>query len=158
MPRKSNKNKEKDIVKEEDNINNEDVKIKSLDDAEKPRKSSGKTEKKTLLQSQQTNGKLYNKYGVKSIDEILDGKIQSKYFTDDEKIYANYLDKMNTSDLQTHSASLGIMFNQDRGIVIKRLMKEFKMQNSMRENPPQYNNAFSKPISQEVLDILSEGR
>ena len=117
-----------------------------------------KEEKKTLLEFQQTDGKLYNKHGVRSLDELL-GVKSGKYNTQDPIVYEQQIQDMNTSDLQTHAVKVGVMPNENRQVMLKRLLKEFRMTNAAYSNhdlapiPIQ-----AKPINPAVMKILAEGR
>lgn len=119
-------------------------------------KSEKKAQQKTIAQLQQSDGKLYNKRGVKSIDELL-GVRSNKYNTSSEKEYEEYINSLNSSDLQEHATKVGVMPNTDRNVLTKRLLKEFKISGPIvpRESGGQ---AFSKVPSQKVLDILAQGR
>jgi hypothetical protein len=122
----------------------------------KPRKRVKSLQKK-LIQMQIADGKLYNKRGVKSIDELL-GISSNKYLTRDETRYENYISNLNTSDLQTHATQVGVLPNQDRSVTIKRLLKEFRIHNSGFLNTAEAVNPIKKKIRQETIDILAEGR
>lgn len=127
-----------------------------------PRKRKKDPQKK-LIELQQADGKLYNKHNVRSIDELL-GVVSSKYAVTGGKVltdirqYEEHLTNLNTSDLQAHAAKVGVMPNHDRNILVKRLLKEFRISNSGALNTAQPVNPISKKIRQETLDILSEGR
>ena len=121
------------------------------------KETKGKKKKMTLAERQISDGKLYNKRGVKSIDELL-GISASKYNTHDLKKYEDYLSNLNTSDLQAHATRVGVLPNQDRSILTKRLLKEFRVSNSGYISTAQVQNPITKPIKKEVLEILAEGR
>ncbi len=122
----------------------------------KPRKKAKSLQKK-LIQMQIADGKLYNKRGVRSIDELL-GISSTKYTTRDEGKYDDYINNLNTSDLQAHATKVGVLPNSDRTVLIKRLIKEFKVHNSAFLNTAEAVNPVTKKITQETLDILAEGR
>jgi len=131
---------------------------KEIKENKETKEVKGKKEKKaTLAQRQMADGKLYNKHGVKSIDELL-GLSAGKYNTHDLQKYEDYLAGLNTSDLQAHATRVGVMPNQDRNILLKRLVKEFRVSNSGYINTAKTGTQFSKPISKRTLDILGEGR
>ncbi len=113
--------------------------------------------KKGLVELQQIDGKLYNKYNVKSIDELL-GEKSRKYSTHDVKVYEESLNHMNSSDLQSHAISLQVMPKEDRRVLIANLVKQFIVNNSVYNNPARATDLFTKKMSQEALDIMAEGR
>jgi hypothetical protein len=129
----------------------------------KKEKTVSKKEKKTeakpadLVKMQQLDGKNYNKKGVKSLDELLEEK-SSVYSTADIKEYEADLNKKNTSDLQAHAARVGVLPKEDRRLLIKILLKQFAVANSSILNQARQIPTNKKPISQEALDILAEGR
>ena len=112
---------------------------------------------KEITEMQQIDGKNYNKKGVRSIDELL-GETNNQYNTHDVKQYEAQLNNMNISDLQRHAASVQIMPKEDRRLLIKLLIKQFQINNSASNNLARQIPTISKPISQETLDILAEGR
>lgn len=136
--------------------------IKKTDKNKKEEKGATKSRpkqnlQKKLIQMQMADGKMYNKHGVKSIDELL-GISTNKYKIIDDKEYEKYIDRLNTSDLQAHATKVGVLPNQDRNVLTKRLLKEFKLHVSSLTNTAQDVNTFPKKIKQEVLDILAQGR
>ena len=112
---------------------------------------------KSAIQLQQLDGKLYNKHNVRSIDELL-GETTNKYKTHDVKEYEAQLNRMNTSDLQTHAVTVQVMPKENRTLLIKLLVKQFQINNSTGANVAQPVTPSGKPITQETLDILAEGR
>lgn len=115
------------------------------------------SESKKITEFQQADGKVYNKYKVTSIDELL-GKRSGKYEHSNVEDYAEYLKNMNVSDLQAHATRVGIMPNQDRNVLTKRLIKEFTVTNSGFYGTVQPQAVTQKPVSDDVLKILSQGR
>lgn len=109
-----------------------------------------------IVKLQQIDGKVYNKRNVQSIDELLD-ETHHKYDTHDIKEYEAKLQNMNTSDLQRHAISVQILPKENRVLLIKLLLKQFQMTNSGYVKTPA-SVGVEKPISQEVMDILGEGR
>src|SRR6266446_4999347 len=75
---------------------------------------------KNVVDLQQLDGKLYNRKGVRSIDELLEIHT-TPYNTHDVKEYELQLDRMNTSDLQTHAVKVGVLPNPARRILIQTL-------------------------------------
>lgn len=109
------------------------------------------------LVMQQADGKIYNKYGVRSIDELL-GISSNKYNTHDVDKYEAQLNEMNTSDLQAHSISLGVLPKEDRRLLVQLLLKQFRIANSAHLNPAQEAPGITKKITKETLRILAEGK
>lgn len=92
-----------------------------------------------------------------TLDQILGDTGISKYKTMDENVYYARLSEMNKADLNAHAVSVGILPTESRERLEKRLMVAFR----------QYVSAFTtaaikqkkdKPVSAEVLKILSTGR
>lgn len=147
---KSNKNK---INKDNGVVTEEKAPSKALKSG---KRASTKKPSDEMLDRQQLDGKLYNKHNVKSLDELL-GETNHKYDTHDIKEYEVKLNRMNTSDLQRHAISVQILPKDNRQLLIKLLLKQFQITNSgYVKTPPTLGT--EKPISQEVMDILAEGR
>jgi len=125
-----------------------------------PKRGKGRPKKVApsddMLEMQQLDGKSYNKHNVQSIDELL-GETNHRYDTHDIKAYEEKLNRMNTSDLQRHAISVQILPKENRALLIKLLLKQFQVNNSGYIKTPPTLGA-EKPISQEVMDILGEGR
>jgi hypothetical protein len=117
-----------------------------------------KQEKKKNLFEMQVDG-VFNKHGVKSLDELL-GTRQEKYSTRDIEEYEFKLNEMNTSDLHTHATQVGVLPNQDRAVLVRRLLREFRISNSEYLNTYEKASSFGngKEITEEVRRILGEGR
>lgn len=109
------------------------------------------------LMMQQADGKIYNKYGVRSIDELL-GLSSNKYNTHDVDKYEAQLNEMNTSDLQAHSIGLGVLPKEDRRLLVQLLLKQFRIANSAHLNPAEEAPGITKKITKETLRILAEGK
>jgi len=82
--------------------------------------------KKTNLSDlSQTHGKLEeNTY--KTLDQIWGDDGSSRYRQTSEKDYLNFLHEMNKSDLQSHANRLGLIPIDNRDLLTKRLVAEFK--------------------------------
>ncbi len=140
------------------------AKAKNTNKTQKEKSVSKKTKarpqkapQKDIMDLQQLDGKLYNKKGVRSIDELL-GLHTTPYNTHDVKEYELQLDHMNTSDLQTHAVKVGVLPKEDRRILIKTLIRQFQLANSSQLNTAQPINLTNKKLTQETIDILAEGR
>jgi len=112
---------------------------------------------KTLI-DRQVDGKLHNKRGVKSIDELLGEEDVTFRDYKTEEQYQAYLDGLNQTDLETHASSLSILPREDRVSMEKQLLKEYRLRKSDLFNTLEHSFEFPKPISDEVQRILSEGR
>jgi hypothetical protein len=79
-----------------------------------------------------------------------------RYKTTNQEEYTNYLLGLNKSDLQTHAASIGILPQDNRELLSKKLIKEFRTYVAGYNVP----DPIPKPskVSPEVLRILAEGR
>lgn len=118
---------------------------------DRPKKS---TNKARLMELVQQDGKLYNKKGVKSLDELF-GMRDSKYSTESLAEYKEQLENMNISDLQRHAASVQILPKDDRKLLTKILIREFEISNSRKLNTAEHV-AFAKPITKEVEALLAD--
>jgi len=111
--------------------------------------------KNNLSSLSQTHGKLEeNTY--KTLDQIWgdDGSSRYKQTTADE--YLNFISDMNKSDLQAHANKLGLMPVDNRELLTKRLMAEYKKFMSNYNTPAKIENEVK--VSKEVKSILSEGK
>jgi len=112
---------------------------------------------KDIIELQQIDGKVH-KTGARDIYEIMGEKNPSKYGTTDIKEYEKKLNRMNTSDLQHHAASVQVLPREDRRLLIKLLLKQFQIDNSGILNVAKPLGVSQKKMSQRALDILAEGR
>lgn len=110
--------------------------------------------KKTEVQ-EQVNGQVEG-YKPSTLDQIWGDTGISRYNTLDETVYKKTLDEMNKSDLQSHARKMGIFPSDDREILNRKLLKEFRLFVSMYKVPPP--KIDTKQPSAEALKILSEGR
>jgi hypothetical protein len=90
-----------------------------------------------------------------TLDQVWGDTGTSKYGTLDKEIYAEYLEALNKSDLQSHASKIGLVPIDDRKTLIGRLKKEFQKHIAIYKPSPQVNrnNVPSKTAKQ----ILSEG-
>lgn len=111
---------------------------------------------KTKLQNlSQTHGKLEG-FEYKTLDQVWGDDGLSKYKTLDEKQYASYLYELNKTDLQAHAAKLDLVPIDDREMLTKRLISEFKKHVSTYKIPK--TEKSDPKIDKKTKDILSEGR
>lgn len=127
------------------------------------KKSAKKTEnkakgakKKPLESLSQIHGK-EETFEPTTLDQIWGESGNTKYGTTDVNDYVRKLEDMNTTDLQTHAHVIGFVPVDDRVVLMKKLIGEFKKHISgFRKPTGQLPHA--RPPSDEVKKILSEGR
>lgn len=112
---------------------------------------------KSLIHKQ-IDGKLHNKKGVSSIDELLGETDASFKDHKTEADYEAYLGTLNQIDLENHAATLMVSPRQDRYGMVKQLLKEYRIRTSRFFNTIQHSFEYPKEISPEVERILSEGK
>lgn len=91
-----------------------------------------------------------------SLDQIWGDTGVNKFGTLIEANYISYLRELNKSDLQTHAAKIGIVPVDNREMLVKKLLKEFKLHVASFRKPR--NIPEPKRVSKEALKILAEGR
>lgn len=93
-----------------------------------------------------------------TLDQIWGDRGLSEYQTMDENVYKSGLDDMNKSDLQTHASKKGLVPIDDRNLLTKRLLSEFRKHvNQYRVPTDTLDNSYTK-LSPEVRKTLEEGR
>lgn len=112
--------------------------------------------RKTIIQAQ-LDGKLYNKRGVKTLDELLGEKVE-RYQHKTVEDYKNFLDDLNLTDLQEHATKVGVLPKEDRNVLIKVLIKQYELVTSDYFNVVERQSNFPKKISKNTEKILGEGR
>ena len=127
----------------------------------KTKKAAAKkaSKKKSKLKSlAQTHGKEENpqKMEPQTLDQIWGDDGTWKYNTMDTEEYENYLRNLNKSDLQEHATIIGLVPIDNSGILMKRLISEFKKHVSGYTVPKQQGK--EEKLSSEVKKILREGR
>ena len=123
------------------------------------KKTTKKTTKKVknMKDISQTHGKLEGKDTVPStLDQIWGDTGESKYETMDKDEYVKQLNELNITDLQYHASTVGVIPVQSRGMLQKRLLKEFERHVASYQRPASINKKIK--LSKEAKDILSEGR
>ena len=123
--------------------------------SKKPAKKAKATQKKAkdMLQA---HGK-EEKPKATTLDQIWGDTGNTKYGTVDEATYHNKISGMNTTDLQAHAHTHGMVPIQDRVRLIKLLMSEFRKYVSGFQRPPE-TNAPIQSVSEESSKTLAEGR
>lgn len=103
----------------------------------------------------QTHGKL-EEYEHKTLDQILGDDGSSKYKTLNLDKYTAYLNDLNKSDLQSHATTVGLLPIDNRELLCKRLIKEFRKYTSSYKLPKLERSEIN--LDKQARDVLSEGR
>lgn len=111
--------------------------------------------KRKIEELSQTHGKLEN-VQYKTLDQIWGDSGLSKYNTTDIKEYTNFISEMNKSDLQAHANKIGLVPIDNRDMLTKRLIAEFKKFISTFNVPKNIDNSVS--LDKKSRDVLSEGK
>jgi hypothetical protein len=112
--------------------------------------------KSTKLENlSQTHGKLEN-VQYRTLDQIWGDTGASRYSTTDDKEYLSLINEMNKSDLQAHANKIGLVPIDNRDLLTKRLMSEFKKFVSSYRIPKNIDNSVK--LDKKAKDILSEGK
>lgn len=115
-----------------------------------------KNSKENNKQNMQTHAK-EERFQPTTLDQIWGDNGNTKYGTTDLEVYINKISDMNKSDLQTHANLIGLVPVDDREILTRKLVSEFK----------KYVSGFTRPlsspkappfVSKEVARILAEGK
>jgi hypothetical protein len=110
---------------------------------------------KNLEELSQTHGKL-EEVQYNTLDQIWGDTGLSKYSTTDLTEYTNFINEMNKSDLQAHANKIGLVPVDNRELLTKRLISEFKKFTSSYRMPKSKDNTVN--LNKKAKDILSEGR
>lgn len=111
--------------------------------------------KKKIEELSQTHGKLENTQ-YKSLDQIWGDTGLSKYKTTNLQDYIDYINEMNKSDLQAHANKIGLVPIDNREMLTKRLVSEFKKFISSFSVPKNIDNSVS--LDKKSKDVLAEGK
>ena len=112
--------------------------------------------KKKLSELKQTHGK-EEKFEPTTLDQVWGDEGLGKYKTMDVETYDNYLSGLHKADIQKHAAEVGIVPIDNREMLKKKLVGEFKKHVSSYRKPSLNKKKPEKP-SDDVLKILREGR
>ncbi len=132
----------------------------------KPKTAAKKTNKKKEVSSKkkaldkmaQTHGMVEKEdYQPTTLNQIFGDDGGWKYKTLDTDEYKHYLTGMNRSDLQSHAIEIGIIPIDNREQLTKRLIREFN-RHTVAYKKPVKKSVDATNVSQDVLDILAEGR
>ena len=127
-----------------------------------PRKKRTTTSKKNdnLEELSQTHAK-EEKTRPSTLDQIWGDTGTNKYGHFSEDQYLQSLKEMTKADIHSHAQKMGLIPIDNRGQLVKRLMKEFRLHKAKFINAPtQDTNSFKEKssVSPEVIKILKEGR
>jgi len=111
--------------------------------------------KKKIEELSQTHGKLENTQ-YKSLDQIWGDTGLSKYNTTNLQDYTNLINEMNKSDLQAHANKIGLVPIDNREMLTKRLVSEFKKFISSFNVPKNIDNSVI--LDKKSKNVLSEGK
>jgi regulatory protein YycH of two-component signal transduction system YycFG len=94
-----------------------------------------------------------------TLDQIWGDTGNSKYGTLKEAEYSSQIKAMNKSDLHSHAIKLGILPVENRDLLTKRLVREFK-KHVLSFKKPRSASANKKPskVSDSAKSILAQGR
>jgi hypothetical protein len=111
--------------------------------------------KRKIEELSQTHGKLEN-VQYKSLDQIWGDTGLTKYKTTNLEEYVNFINEMNKSDLQAHANKVGLVPIDNREMLTKRLVAEFKKFVSTFNVPKTIDNSVN--LDKKSKDVLSEGK
>jgi len=113
--------------------------------------------KKKVNELNQVHGKDETQYRPTSLDQVWGDEGFGKYKTMDLEKYESHLQALNRTDLQKHAAEIGVVPIDNRDMLKKRLVGEFKKHVASYRMPNVKDTTDKKP-SDEVIKILREGR
>ena len=119
------------------------------------RKTSKKVTK-GIKNLSQAHGKKEN-FEPTTLEQIWGDDGSTTYGTLNENQYANRLDDMNMSDLQTHASTVGIIPIDNRSTLRERLLRDFRKHVSSYKKPT-HQTQSPRDVNPETIKILSEGR
>lgn len=114
-----------------------------------------------LTDMEQLDGKLVDPKSPTTLDEILGEFVTSKYHTNNIDEYIKFIDEMNSTDLQRHAQSVGLIPSYDIQRLRRVLISEFKKYISIQPSPIKVEDFYKTPqktVSPEAAKILSQGR
>ena len=115
-----------------------------------------KTNKKKMKTISETHGKV-DEGKPTTLDQIWGDTGLWRYNTMDLSEYKKYLKNLNKTDLQAHAKKVGLIPVDERSILNKRLLAEFKRHVSSYSSLNKSKGEVES-VSNEVKKILSEGR
>jgi len=123
------------------------------------KKSAKKSKKNTKLKSlSQTHGKQETDFQPTTLDQIWGDDGVAKYGTLNEEEYNRQIQNMHFSDLRTHAADIGLIPVDDRELLTKRVLSEFRRHRNNYTVPADDVNGPEPEISEKARKILEEGK
>jgi len=127
--------------------------------AQKKPKKTTKAKKTTRLESlSQTHGKEETDFKPTTLDQIWGDDGKAKYGTLDEGQYKSRVEEMHFSDLKTHAVDIGLIPVDDRQLLTKRVISEFRRHCNNYTVPADDVNAQVDQVSEKARKILEEGK
>jgi hypothetical protein len=120
------------------------------------KRKTSKKATKSIKNLSQAHGK-EEKFEPTTLEQIWGDDGTSVYGTLNENQYANQLDDMNMSDLQTHASTVGIIPIDNRSTLRERLLRDFRKHVSSYKKPT-HQTQSPRDVNPETIKILSEGR
>jgi len=114
--------------------------------------------KRSVKNITQAHGKEENAQPT-TLDQIWGDTGLWKYNTMDAEEYQSYLRELNKTDLQAHATKIGLIPIDNKEMLSKRLLREFKRHVSSYNVSNKTPNAEKdRNVSAKVKNILAEGR
>ena len=120
------------------------------------KRKTSKKATKSIKNLSQAHGK-EEKFEPTTLEQIWGDDGTSVYGTLNENQYANQLDDMNMSDLQTHASTVGIIPIDNRSTLRERLLRDFRKHVSSYKKHT-HQTQSPRDVNPETIKILSEGR
>ena len=120
------------------------------------RSKAAKVQPKKLKKMSQTHGK-EEKFEPTTLDQIWGDTGAARYGTMDEQEYLTRLSTMHVSDLRIHAGDLGLIPVDDRTLLEKRLLSEFRKHVNQYRMPLDQGGG-PEEIPENVRKILEEGK
>jgi hypothetical protein len=122
-------------------------------------------EKKSKLNDfDQIDGKVAGGSSFKTLDALIGEASGSPYKQFNETEYENYLNELNSTDLQRHAEKVGLVPTVERRVLKDRLLREFRKFLSSRSLIPEslarnhmFNDSSASQLSASARRILREG-
>ena len=121
----------------------------------KPKKSAKRGKKMEDLS--QAHGK-EETFQPTTLDQVWGDTGISEYRTMDENEYKQEIDDMNKSDLQAHASKKGLIPIDDKNMLIKRLMEQFRRHVNQYRAPQDITDNSSEKLTDRDKRTLEEGR
>lgn len=113
------------------------------------------TKKKSKLDSLTTIDAKQDKFEPTTLDQIWGDSGISKYNTMELNKYEQSLSEMSKTDLREHAVKVGLFPVDNREILVKRLVAEFRKHVASFTKPIKKQKELK--ISKKAMDILKEG-